>query len=58
MSFSFNPMNNIVNRQPTCYSKRCNQLALVIYRHQWLCVVHALATARIRQLIRRLGGGK
>jgi hypothetical protein len=39
-----------------CHSKRCNQQALVIYRRRWFCVVHALASVRIRQFIRKLGG--
>jgi hypothetical protein len=41
-----------------CYFKGCNQQALVIHRRHWFCVVHALASARIRQLIGSLRGGE
>jgi hypothetical protein len=44
--------------QPKCHSRRCDEQPLVIYRRHWFCVVHALATARIRQFIRSLRGGE
>jgi hypothetical protein len=46
------------DNQLKCHSKRCNEQALVIYRRRWLCVLHALASARIAQFIRSLRGGK
>jgi hypothetical protein len=47
---------NIALTQLKCQQKRCNRRALVIHRRRWFCVVHALASARIRQLIGRLRG--
>jgi hypothetical protein len=44
--------------QLKCHSSRCNKQALIIYRRRWLCVLHALASVRIRQLIQRVRGGK
>ena len=34
-----------------CATRHCEQPALIIYHHQWFCVLHALAKAKIRQLI-------
>ncbi len=46
------------DNQLKCYSRRCKSQALVIHRRRWLCVVHALVLARIRQFVRSLRGGK